>query len=50
VRDIECAMLFDLVGTGRQEDWTERAFLQPAWDRSLVPVWRSAANMLPRGA
>lgn len=47
VRDMDGAVLFDLVCQGEGETWTERAFLQRTADAGLILVWRGTARTLP---
>jgi hypothetical protein len=48
VRDMPGAVLFDFVCEGEGETWTDRAFVQWAYDGGLILVWRGFAQMLPR--
>lgn len=47
VRDMDGAVLFDLVCEGEGESWTDRAFFQRTLDGGLILVWRGFARQMP---
>ena len=48
VPGMEGAATFDLVCEGEGDTWTDRVFLQPAFDGGLILVQRQFAQVIPR--